>query len=53
MRRSSARRPGQILEDVRVKSARPRSLDIMNTPEFGEHVRRIRAHFNVKGGMDA
>jgi NitT/TauT family transport system ATP-binding protein len=46
-------RPGQILEDVRVKSARPRSLDIMNTPEFGEHVRRIRGHFNVKGGMDA
>jgi NitT/TauT family transport system ATP-binding protein len=46
-------RPGKILEDVRVKSARPRSLDIMNTPEFGEHVRRIRAHFNVKGGIDA
>ena len=46
-------RPGRILEDMRVKSARPRSLDIMNTPEFGEHVRRIRAHFNVKGGIDA
>ena len=46
-------RPGKILEDVRVESARPRSLDIMNTPEFGEHVRRIRAHFNVKGGIDA
>jgi NitT/TauT family transport system ATP-binding protein len=46
-------RPGRILEDVRVKSPRPRSLDIMNTPEFGEHVRRIRAHFNVKGGIDA
>src|SRR6266571_1454005 len=25
-------RPGRIIEDVRVKSARPRSLDIMNTP---------------------
>src|SRR5262252_1222948 len=46
-------RPGKILEDVRVLSARPRSLDIMNTPEFGEHVRRIRGHFNVKGGIDA
>jgi NitT/TauT family transport system ATP-binding protein len=46
-------RPGRILEDVRVSSPRPRSLDIMSTPEFGEHVRRIRAHFNVKGGIDA
>ena len=45
-------RPGKILEDMRVKSAMPRILDIMNTPEFGEHVRRIRAHFNVKGGID-
>jgi len=25
----------------------------MNTPEFGEHVRRIRGHFNAKGGIDA
>jgi NitT/TauT family transport system ATP-binding protein len=46
-------RPGRILEDVRVSSSRPRSLDVMNTPEFGEHVRRIRAHFNAKGGIDA
>ena len=46
-------RPGRILEDVRVQSPRPRSPDVMNTPEFGEHVRRIRAHFNVKGGIDA
>ena len=46
-------RPGRILEDVRVSSPRPRSLDVMNPPGFGEHVRRIRAHFNVKGGMDA
>ena len=45
-------RPGRILEDVRVSSPRPRSLDVMNTPAFGEHVRRIRAHFDVKGGLD-
>ena len=30
-----------------------RSLDVMNTPEFGRHVHHIRALFNVKGGVDA
>jgi len=39
-------RPGRILEDVRVSSRRPRSLDVMKAPESGEHVRRIRVHFN-------
>jgi len=24
----------------------------MTTPEFGEYVKRIRAHFNAKGSMD-
>jgi NitT/TauT family transport system ATP-binding protein len=45
-------RPGRLLDDVRVKLPRPRSLDVMNTPEFGAHVKEIRAQFNVKGGLD-
>jgi NitT/TauT family transport system ATP-binding protein len=45
-------RPGRLSDDLRVKLTRPRALDVMNTPEFGEHVREIRGHFNVKGGLD-
>jgi len=45
-------RPGRITEIVAVTLPRPRSLDIMSTPEFGTHVRRIRAHFSSSGGLD-
>ena len=45
-------RPGRIAETVTVDLPRPRPLDIMNTPEFGASVRRIRAHFNAQGGLD-
>jgi NitT/TauT family transport system ATP-binding protein len=41
-------RPGRILEDVPVKIARPRTLDLMGAPEFGSIVKRIRAHFNAR-----
>ncbi len=45
-------RPGRLLDDVRVQIPRPRSLDVMIHPGFGEYVRAIRAQFNVKGGID-
>ncbi len=45
-------RPGRLTEDRKVEISRPRSLDVMNTPTFGEHVRHIRAQFSVKGGID-
>ena len=45
-------RPGHIAEVVGVTLPRPRSLDVMNTPEFGAYVRRIRAHFSATGGLD-
>jgi len=45
-------RPGRILDDVRVDIPRPRSLDVMSGPGFGETVRGIRAQFNVRGGID-
>ena len=46
-------RPGRLLDDVRVDLGRPRGLEVMNTPEFGRHVKAIRAQFNAKGGLDA
>ncbi len=46
-------RPGRILEDLRVEFPRPRPLDVMSAPEFGEAVRRLRGQLRVKGGLDA
>jgi len=46
-------RPGRIVDDLAIKLPRPRSLDVMTTPEFGAYTRHIRALFNVKGGLDA
>jgi NitT/TauT family transport system ATP-binding protein len=45
-------RPGRIAEIVAVDLPRPRALEVMNTPDFGEYVRRIRAHFSAKGALD-
>ncbi len=45
-------RPGRLMDDVPVKIARPRSLEIMNTGEFGRYVSQIRSRFSVKGGID-
>ncbi len=45
-------RPGRITEALAVPFARPRSLDVMATAEFGAIVQRIRAHFQVKGAVD-
>jgi NitT/TauT family transport system ATP-binding protein len=46
-------RPGRLSDDLHVELKRPRALDVMNTAEFGDYVREIRGHFNVKGGLDA
>ena len=41
-------RPGRIMDDLRITLARPRPLDILNTPEFGAYARRIRACFSAE-----
>ena len=46
-------RPGRIREALRIDLPRPRELDIMSTPEFGAYCKRIRAHFQAKGTIDA
>jgi NitT/TauT family transport system ATP-binding protein len=45
-------RPGRIAEVLDIDLPRERTLDMMTTPPFGEHVRRIRAHFGTAGVMD-
>jgi NitT/TauT family transport system ATP-binding protein len=45
-------RPGHITEQVPVAIPRPRSLDLMGAPEFGEIVRRIRRHFGSSAGTE-
>jgi NitT/TauT family transport system ATP-binding protein len=45
-------RPGRILEDLPVALPRPRSLDVMSTPAFGETVRQLRAQFRTRGALD-
>jgi NitT/TauT family transport system ATP-binding protein len=46
-------RPGRILEDLAVALPRPRSLDVMGTPAFGEAVSRLRARLGTRGRVDA
>ena len=45
-------RPGRIADVIDIDLPRERSLDVMSTPGFGEHVRRIRAHFGAIGVTD-
>jgi NitT/TauT family transport system ATP-binding protein len=45
------RRPGRIVEIIPVPLPRPRDLDMMATPVFGDLTRRIRAHFGVVGDL--
>ena len=46
-------RPGRILDDVRVDLPRPRPLEVMNTPAFGEYAKAIRARFSAQGALEA
>lgn len=38
-----SQRPGRFVEAIRIDLPRPRTLDMITTESFGEHVRRIRA----------
>jgi NitT/TauT family transport system ATP-binding protein len=42
-------RPGRLAEICSIDLPRPRSLDTMTEPAFGEHVRHIRSHFGAHG----
>jgi NitT/TauT family transport system ATP-binding protein len=45
-------RPGKIGDLFAVDLPRPRALDVMNTPEFGTYVRRVRNALNAGGGLE-
>jgi NitT/TauT family transport system ATP-binding protein len=45
-------RPGRIMDDLTIDLPRPRTLDMMNTPEFGVYVRRIRAALGSGGTLE-
>ncbi len=46
-------RPGRIVDVIDVDLARPRTLAMQNTPEFGRYVAAIRRHFSSTGVLDA
>jgi NitT/TauT family transport system ATP-binding protein len=45
-------RPGRIVEDVRIDLPRPRTLEMMTSPEFGEFAADLRRTLNVDGSID-
>jgi NitT/TauT family transport system ATP-binding protein len=46
-------RPGRLLDRIAIGIPRPRTLDVLATPEFGGIVKRIRAQFSAKMGIEA
>jgi NitT/TauT family transport system ATP-binding protein len=45
-------RPGRVAEIMEIALPSGRGLEIMNSPEFGVYVGRIRAHFGSSGVID-
>src|SRR5258707_6125244 len=45
-------RPGRILDTIAVDAPRPRPLELVNTPEFGAHVRHIRGLLQAQGDIE-
>lgn len=45
-------RPGRVAEIVEVGLPDERSLDMMNSDQFGTYTRRIRALFNARGAIE-
>jgi NitT/TauT family transport system ATP-binding protein len=45
-------RPGRIADVLKIDLPRPRGLEVMNTPEFGAYVKRIRTGLNASGGIE-
>jgi NitT/TauT family transport system ATP-binding protein len=47
-----SQRPGRIQDIITVDLPRPRTLDMMNTSEFGRFVKLVRRHFESQGALD-
>src|SRR5690606_38200744 len=42
-------RPGRIAEIINVDLPRPRRLEMINSEDFGNYVKRVRSHFGSEG----
>jgi NitT/TauT family transport system ATP-binding protein len=47
-----SRRPGRIQDILDIDLPRPRSLEMMNSPEFGRLTQIIRGYFQAQGALD-
>jgi NitT/TauT family transport system ATP-binding protein len=45
-------RPGSIAATYDIDLPRPRTLDMMGSPEFALHAKKVRAHFYSQGTLD-
>ena len=45
-------RPGAVAATYAVGLPRPRSLDVMGSPEFAALARQVRSHFHARGTLD-
>jgi NitT/TauT family transport system ATP-binding protein len=45
-------RPGQIIDDIRVRLPRPRSFATMELPQFAQLTNQIRQLMQIKGGLE-
>jgi NitT/TauT family transport system ATP-binding protein len=46
-------RPGRIIKDIRVDLPRPRSIAMVNTPEFGRYAQHVRSLLDGPAGAKA
>ena len=44
-------RPGRLSEVIDIELPRPRTLDMINTPQFGTYAARLRSRLNATGAM--
>ena len=44
-------RPGRLAEVIEIDLPRPRTLDMINTPQFGAYAAQLRARLNASGAM--
>jgi NitT/TauT family transport system ATP-binding protein len=45
-------RPGRFIEVIEIDLPRPRDIDVMATPGFGDYARRIRGHLSARASLD-
>jgi NitT/TauT family transport system ATP-binding protein len=46
-------RPGRLLEQISIRLPRPRTMEMMSTPQFGEYTFKIRSLLQGVDGLPA